>query len=77
MMAQWSLDGLNKALPRITVPTLFLHGENDGAVAVTVAQRAASVMPAAELVTLPGIGHLAQEEAPQRVAEEIGRFTAA
>lgn len=77
MMAQWSLDGLNRALPSITVPTLFVHGEKDGAVAVTVAQRAASVMPAAELVTLPGIGHLAHEEAPETVAAEIRRFTAA
>lgn len=77
MMAQWSLDDLNGALPRIAVPTLFVHGENDGAVAVTVARRAASVMPAADLVTLPGIGHLAQEEAPETVADLIRRFTAA
>ena len=75
MMAQWSLDDLNRALPEITVPTLYVHGEKDGAVAVNVAQRAASVMPMAELVTLPGVGHLAQEEVPDRVAAEIRRFT--
>jgi magnesium chelatase accessory protein len=77
MMAQWSLDDLNRALPQITTPTLFIHGEKDGAVAVSVAQRAAAMMPNAELVTLPGIGHLAQEEAPARVAQEISRFTSA
>lgn len=76
MMAQWSLDDLNRALPRIQVPTLFVHGENDGAVAVTVAQRAAAAMPAAELVTLPGIGHLVQEEVPEKLAAEIRRFSA-
>lgn len=75
MMAQWSLDGLNRALPQIAVPTLFVHGEQDGAVAVSVAQRAAGVMPAAELVTLPGVGHLVQEEVPEKLAEEIRRFT--
>jgi magnesium chelatase accessory protein len=77
MMAQWSLDALNRALPDIAVPTLFVHGERDGAVDLSVARRAASVMPMAELVTLPGVGHLAQEEVPARVAEEIRRFTAA
>jgi pimeloyl-ACP methyl ester carboxylesterase len=33
-------------------------------------------MPDARLITLPGVGHIAQEEAPERVAEEILRFTA-
>jgi magnesium chelatase accessory protein len=74
MMAQWSLDALNRALPEITTPTLFIHGEKDGAVAVSVAERAAAMMPAAKLVTLPGVGHLAHEEAPDRVAHEIARF---
>jgi magnesium chelatase accessory protein len=76
MMAQWSLDDLNRALPRIAVPTLFLHGDRDGAVAPSVAERAAAAMPDARLVLLPGVGHLAHEEAPARVAEEIARFTA-
>lgn len=75
MMAQWSLDDLNRALPGITTPTLFIHGENDGAVAVRVAERAAAAMPRAKLVVLPGVGHLAHEEAPARVAAEIHRFT--
>jgi magnesium chelatase accessory protein len=76
MMAQWSLDDLNRALPQIATPTLFIHGEQDGAVAVSVAERAAAAMPRAALVTLPGVGHLAHEEAPERVAAEIDRFTA-
>lgn len=77
MMAQWSLDDLNRALPQIATPTLFIHGEKDGAVAVRVAERAAAAMPQAELVVLPDIGHLAHEEAPARVAKEIDRFTSA
>lgn len=71
MMAQWSLRDLNAALPRIAVPTLFIHGENDQAVRISVAERASRAMPQARLVRLPGVGHIAQEEAPDVVAETI------
>lgn len=76
MMAQWSLDELNRALPGIATPTLFIHGERDGAVALRVAERAAQAMPDARLIALPGVGHIAHEEVPERVADEILRFTA-
>lgn len=76
MMAQWSLDDLNRALPGITTPTLFIHGERDGAVALRVAECAAQAMPNARLIALPGVGHIAHEEVPERVAEEILRFAA-
>lgn len=75
MMAQWSLDDLNRALPRIVTPTLFVHGDRDGAVDIRVADRAAQAMPQAELITLQGIGHLAHEEAPADVAKAITAFT--
>ena len=77
MMAQWSLDALSSALPSIMTPTLFIHGAHDGAVPLRVAERAARAMPQAKLITLPGIGHLAHEEAPDLVATEIRRFVAA
>jgi len=44
-------------------------------VAISVAARAAGAMPRAELIALPGIGHLAQEEAPEAVAKAITAFT--
>lgn len=74
MMAQWSLRELGAALSDIHVPTLFLHGANDQAVALTVAERAAASMPEARLVGFGGVGHLAQEEAPDRVAAEVLKF---
>jgi len=77
MMAQWSLNDLNRALPGITTPTLFLHGARDGAVAPDVARRAAARMPNAALHVFPGLGHLLQEEAPDQVAQDILRFLAA
>ncbi len=75
MMAQWSLAELNRALPSIKTPTLFIHGANDKAVDVSVAKRASTAMPNAHLVVLNGVGHLAHEEAPDRVAAEISAFT--
>jgi len=74
MMAQWSLQDLRRALPGIAVPVLFLHGEQDSAVPIRVAERAATVIPNARLVRMPGIGHLAQEEAADAVAQEIATF---
>ena len=75
MMAQWSLEDLTRALPDIQIRTLFLHGAQDSAVAPDVARRAAQLMPNASLQLLDGIGHLAQEEAPDQVLEAILSFT--
>lgn len=74
MMAQWSLREIGAALPDIHLPTLFLHGANDQAVALSVAERAAAVMPDARLTAFENVGHLAQEEAPERVAAEVLKF---
>jgi len=71
MMAQWSLDDLTGALRGIAAPTHFIHGADDRAVPIAVAERAAAIMPNAWLTRLAGVGHLAQEEAPARVAELI------
>lgn len=76
MMAQWSLVELGHALPRIETPTLFIHGTRDEAVSIASAQRAADAMPNAELVALDGVGHLAHEEAADRVATEVRRVLA-
>jgi magnesium chelatase accessory protein len=74
MMAQWSLRELNAALPEIRVPTLFIHGVRDQAVRIEVAERAAAAMPKARLQRLEGVGHIAQEEAPDAVAEAVAAF---
>ncbi|AHM03509.1 alpha/beta hydrolase [Roseibacterium elongatum DSM 19469] len=76
MMAQWSLNDLNRALGDIEVPTLFLHGDQDQAVSVAVAERAAGLMPNATLRVLNDVGHIAQEEAPEAVADAIDQFLA-
>ena len=71
MMAQWSLTDLNRALPRIETPTLFLHGDRDAAVPLRVSERAAGLMPNASLTVLQGLGHLAHEERPELIGRLI------
>ena len=74
MMAQWSLDDLHADLPQTHSPTLFLTGDQDLAVPPMVADDAASVMRDARVVHLAGLGHVAHEEDPQRLADEIETF---
>lgn len=74
MMASWSLTGLLRDLPDLAAPTLFLAAERDSAVPPRVPEAAATRMPAARLIRLPGLGHLAHEEDPALVAQQILRF---
>jgi pimeloyl-ACP methyl ester carboxylesterase len=56
---------------RVRVPTLVIGGELDRFVDVRVAPQAASVIPNAQLLMLPGVGHVAQMETPAIVARAI------
>jgi magnesium chelatase accessory protein len=71
MMANWRLEPLLADLPRLAPPCLFILGANDRAISPTDAQRIAAGMPHARVEVLPGLGHLAHEEAPDRVARLI------
>ncbi|MBU8546290.1 alpha/beta fold hydrolase [Roseomonas sp. ROY-5-3] len=61
-------------LGRITAPTLLLWGERDGMIPVTNAQDYLAALPDATLVTLPGIGHVPQEEAPRETLVPLRDF---
>lgn len=63
-MAQTVLTDPAPQLARITAPTLLLWGAQDGAIPVANAQDYLRDLKTARLVTLPGIGHLPQEEQP-------------
>jgi magnesium chelatase accessory protein len=76
MMSQWRIDPLIDMLPGIDAPTLFITGDRDQAVPPATSERAAARMPDARVVHLPALGHLAHEENPQAVADEIARFLA-
>jgi pimeloyl-ACP methyl ester carboxylesterase len=55
------LEGI--AIPKI--PTLLLWGDRDRAVTVASGRKLRRVLPQAELVVLPGAGHLLFEEMPE------------
>jgi len=70
-MANWDLDGLARELPRLGCPITLIHGVDDGMIPVREIERLRHCLPQAELCLLPGLGHLAHEEAPERVAGEL------
>jgi pimeloyl-ACP methyl ester carboxylesterase len=61
-------------LTAIRVPTLLLHGSEDAIVPLHVARYMAERIPGAQLVELPGAGHLAVGRSADRIAEEVERF---
>ena len=71
MMAAWNLDPLLARLPRNEARTVLLAGENDKTVPPRVSEAAAARMANARVIRLPGLGHLAHEEAPQAVADQV------
>jgi magnesium chelatase accessory protein len=71
MMAQWDLDGFARLLPRLAVPFAQLVGSADRTVPPAQAERVQAMLPRAQIVTLPGLGHLAHEEDPDAVERAI------
>jgi pimeloyl-ACP methyl ester carboxylesterase len=63
-----------EAMGTIEAPTLVLHGEADKIVPVDHGRRFAQTIPGAQLVTYPGVGHLAHEEAPEKTAADLTAF---
>jgi magnesium chelatase accessory protein len=71
MMANWDLHPLLTDMPRLPAPLTLLAAQNDRAVPPSVAWGVKALAPAAVVVPLPDLGHLAHEEAPGLVAEII------
>jgi pimeloyl-ACP methyl ester carboxylesterase len=67
----------NSRQTRIRARTLVMHGDADAVVDPRNARLLAAGIPGAELVMLPGLGHLFFWEAPGRVAEHVVAFLAA
>lgn len=68
MMANWDLPALEADLSELRTPLQLIVGENDRTVPPAQAQRVKLRVPGATIVRLAGLGHLAHEEAPERVA---------
>ena len=71
MMANWDLSSLMHDCRQLTLPVLFVAGEDDRAVASSVSAHAAGRTQHGTYLGLPGLGHLAHEECPNAVAEAI------
>lgn len=74
MMANWDVAALEKAMAKLTVPVLLIAGSDDGMVPASEATVVARRLPRAEVARLKGLGHLAHEEQPERVAALIGSW---
>lgn len=71
MMARWDLAPLQRELPRLQPALTLVVGERDLAVAPSQAELVRARLPGARVLRLPGLGHLAHEEAPRQVADAI------
>jgi pimeloyl-ACP methyl ester carboxylesterase len=63
-------------LQTIDAPTLLIWGDRDAMVPVANAQDYLKAFPRARLVTLPGVGHLPQEEATDAALAALQAFLA-
>ena len=61
-------------LPRIAVPTLLIWGELDRRSPLSVARRFERAIPGAELVVLPGCGHVSNLERPEQLNAAVRGF---
>ena len=77
MMANWDLDGLERDLPRLTVPLTLIAAENDRFTPPAIADRVARIVPGAAVVRVSGLGHLAHEEDAEQLAALIRATVAA
>ena len=71
MMAQWDLQPLENELPGLATRLLLVVGDGDRTVPPADSARVRDMTPDATLVSLPGLGHLAHEEAPARTVALI------
>jgi len=71
MMAQWDLAALARDLPALRTPLHLIVGANDRTIPPADAARVQALLPGSTRELLTGLGHLAHEEAPDRVAQHV------
>ena len=67
---------LRDVLPRITVPTLLLVGEEDVRSPLSVVEELHEQIPGSTLVVMPDVGHQSIVETPERSNSEVRAFSA-
>ncbi|MCK4442119.1 MAG: alpha/beta hydrolase, partial [Sulfurovaceae bacterium] len=58
----------------IKIPTLIIWGKDDVSIPYKFGQRLHHDIPNSHFSLFEGIGHMPQEEAPQKVIDEIEKF---
>jgi magnesium chelatase accessory protein len=76
MMANWDLQTLERDMPRLQTPLALVAGLRDEMVRPSVARDVARRVRSAYVVPVAGLGHLAHEEAPDRIAGMIHTLAA-
>ena len=77
MMSDWDLRSFSRELPRLRTPLALLAAQEDRTVPAHQALEIGRRLPHATVRSLSGLGHLAHEEQPERVAAEIASVCAA
>ena len=73
-MSQHVLEDPRPLLPALSQPLLLLWGEQDRMIPASHAADWTAILPRAELVVLPGLGHVPQEEAPDQSLLPVRAF---
>ena len=76
MMANWDLVPLQRVLPELKPKLVLVAASNDRSIPPAVANRVNALVPGAAIEHMPGLGHLAHEEAPSAAADIILRNSA-
>jgi len=71
MLSQWQLESFARDLCKVSTPVTQLVGDNDKTVPPAQAREVQARLPLATTQWLPGLGHLAHEEAPDLLADKI------
>ena len=77
MMANWRLEPLVRDLPGLKTRLVLVAAENDRSISPDVARQVREILADAAIERMPGLGHLAHEEQPQRIADLIVRYAQA
>ncbi len=76
MMAAWDLQSFARELPQLKLPVQLQIGMNDGTIPPGQADEVQRLLPHAQRVNWPGLGHLAHEERPQDCVDAMLAFAA-
>ncbi len=73
-LTEFTLPDPTEKLKALETPTLILWGTEDAIIPIDHGERMAALMPNAQLVILAGVGHVAQEEAPEETLTHVSPF---